>query len=112
MKTSITNNTFLAPWFLENNDPISSRSAAQTLSLSLAETPLFLNFLTTDFRSSWANCHLQILPFCLFLSGLILFPYQKICRSYSSIPFELAISLKTLSEIVLSPKFLFSEYVA
>ena len=37
-KISITHNKYLAFRFLEDNDPISAKSAAQILSLNLAKT--------------------------------------------------------------------------
>ena len=45
MKTTVTHNKYLTPQFLEDNDPISAKSAAQTLSLNLVLTFLLLNFL-------------------------------------------------------------------
>ena len=44
MKTSMTHNKHLILSFLEDNDPISAKSAAQILSLKLAQSFLLLNF--------------------------------------------------------------------
>ena len=35
MKTSMSHNEYLTPWFLEDNDPISAKSAGRILSLKL-----------------------------------------------------------------------------
>ena len=44
MKTSIAHKKYLTPQFLEDNGPISDKSAAQTLSLNLAYKVFLLNF--------------------------------------------------------------------
>ena len=62
MKTSMTHNKCLTFLFLEDNDSISARYAAQILSLNLAYTFLLLNFLTTGLCNSLASCSFTIIP--------------------------------------------------
>ena len=52
MKTSIMHNKHLTPQFLEDNDLISAKSAAQILSLNFAYILVLLNFLTTGLCNS------------------------------------------------------------
>ena len=52
----MTHNKYLTFLFLEHNDPISAKSAAQILSLNLASTFLLLNFLVTGLCNSSASC--------------------------------------------------------
>ena len=44
VKTSLVHNKYSTFSFFEDNDPISAKSAAQILSLNLAETFCFLEF--------------------------------------------------------------------
>ena len=52
MKTFIAHNKYLMAQFLEDNDPISAKSAAQILSLNLAHPFLLLNFLIPSLCNS------------------------------------------------------------
>ena len=79
-KTSITHNKYLTFSFLKDNDPIAAKSAAQILPLNLAQTPLLLSFLVTGLCHYSAGFSLDSLLFCLSLSLLILFSYQKAYR--------------------------------
>ena len=52
----MTHNKYLTFLFLEDNDPISARTAAQMLSLNLADTFLILSFLFTPLSNSSVSC--------------------------------------------------------
>ena len=52
MKTSIMHNKHLTPQFLEDNDLISAKSAAQILSLNFAYILVLWNFLITGLCNS------------------------------------------------------------
>ena len=67
MKTSMTHNKYLTFLFLEDNDSISAKSAAQILSLNLAYTFLLLNFLIAGLRNSSASCSFTLIPDPVFL---------------------------------------------
>ena len=63
----MTHNKYLTFLFLEDNDSISAKSAAQILSLNLAYTFLLLNFLIADLRNSSASCSFTLIPDPVFL---------------------------------------------
>ena len=62
VKTSTSHDKYLKPRFLEDNDTISVKSAAQILSLNLIYSfPLF-NFLITGLSNSSASSSLTLTP--------------------------------------------------
>ena len=56
--------TFL---FLEDNDPVSAKSAAQILALNLTWSFLLLNFVITGLCNSSASCSFTPIPDLVFL---------------------------------------------
>ena len=52
MKASMTHNKYLTLLLFEGNNFISAKSAAKILSLNLAQTIVFLNFLITSLCNS------------------------------------------------------------
>ena len=56
--------TFL---FLEDNDPVSAKSAAQILALNLTWSFLLLNFVITGLCNSSASCSFALIPDLVFL---------------------------------------------
>ena len=62
VKRSLTHNKYLTILFLEDNDSISAKYAAQILSLNLAQTFLHLNFLVTGLYSSSASYSFTLAP--------------------------------------------------
>ena len=81
----MAHNKYLTFLFLEDNDPILAKSAAQVLSWNLAKTFPLLNFLITGLCNSSGGCSFTLHPNPVLVS-------------------------KVLSEIVLSAKPLLSEY--
>ena len=63
----MTHNKYLTFLFLEDNDSISAKSAAQILSLNLAYIFLLLNFLIAGLRNSSASCSFTLIPDPVFL---------------------------------------------
>ena len=55
-------NQFLIFTFLEDNDSVSAKSAAQILPVNLAYILLLLNFLITVLRNSSASCSFTLIP--------------------------------------------------
>ena len=66
-KISVTHNKYLAPWFLEDDNSILAKYAAQILSLNLAQAFLLLNFLITSFCNFGAGSTLTVAPASFFL---------------------------------------------
>ena len=64
----MTHNEYLTFLFLEDNDSISAKSAAQILSLNLAYTFLLLDFLITGLCNSLASGLFTLIPDPVFLS--------------------------------------------
>ena len=52
----VTHNKYLTLLFFEDNDSISAKSAAKILSLNVAYTFVFSNFLISDLCNSTASC--------------------------------------------------------
>ena len=67
----MTHNKYLTFRFLEDNDPISPKSAAQVLSLNLAKTFLHLNFLFFGLYNSSASSF-TFTPNTVFLSNKLI----------------------------------------
>ena len=67
MKTSITHNKRLTFQYLEDNDPVSAKSAVQILSLNLAYTLLLLNFLIICLCNSLGSFSITLTPDLVFL---------------------------------------------
>ena len=61
----MAHNEYLIFLFLEDNDPISTKSVAQILSLNLAKSFLLLNFLVTGLCNSIASCSFTLIPVLL-----------------------------------------------
>ena len=61
-------NKYLTFLFLEDNDPISGKSAVPLLSLNLAYTFLLFNFLITVLCNSSASCSFTLIPDPVLLS--------------------------------------------
>ena len=66
MKRYMTCNKYLTFRLLEDNDPISAKSAAQTLSLNLTKTFHLLNFLITGICKSSASSSFKLTPTFVF----------------------------------------------
>ena len=64
----MTHNEYLTFLFLEDNDSISAKSAAQILSLNLAYTFLLFDFLITGLCNSLASGLFTLIPDPVFLS--------------------------------------------
>ena len=58
----MAHNIYLTFLFIKGNDSISAKSAAQILSLNLAYTFLFLNFLITGLCNSSVSCSFTLIP--------------------------------------------------
>ena len=84
----MTHNKYLTFLFFEDSDSISSKSAAKILSLNLAWTFLFLNFLVTSLCSSSASYLFTLAPALLVVVAPGLFSYQKTCRPYLPMLFD------------------------
>ena len=67
VETSMTHNDYLTFLFFEDNESISTKSAAQ-LSLNLAYIFLHLSFLTSGSFSSLVSCSFALTPDLVFLS--------------------------------------------
>ena len=66
-KTFMTqNNKYLTLLFLEDNDSISAKCAAKVLSVNLAQTILFLNFLITGLCNSSTSFSFTLTPDLVF----------------------------------------------
>ena len=64
----MTYNKYLTLFLFQDNDPISAKSDAQILSLNLAETFLFLNYLSAGLCNSSASCSFTLALDPVFLS--------------------------------------------
>ena len=83
VKTFLTHNKHLTFWFLEDNVPISAKSAEQILSLNLAKALPFLDFLITSLCNSSASSSFTLAPYPAFF-----FFGEKTDRPYLLMPFD------------------------
>ena len=67
----MTQNKYLTFSLFEENDSISAKSAAQILSVNLAQDFLLLNFLVTRLCNTLANSSFTFIPDPVFLSKTI-----------------------------------------
>ena len=64
----MTHDKYLTSWFLEDNDPISAKSAAQILSLNYKYTFVLWNLLITSLSNSLASTLFTFVSDLIFLS--------------------------------------------